>query len=236
MGDTGPMQWLDLSLDVFFPEPCVGCGAQPARAIALPLCGPCTEGLWRFPRPVDTEPGQRTAFALGTYEGPLGRALLDAKTRARPRMLRALGNYVAGVAAGRLPRVDAVVPVPSTRRHGLDAAQLIAKPLARALGVPVLPLVARERWSGQKGLSASARRRQAAATYRVPDRGDGAPPLPRRVLLFDDVRTTGATLDACAQELLGAGVFRVHVLTVVSAGANYLSTVEGLLGEEEAKL
>ena len=164
-------------------------------------------------------PGQRTAVALGAYDGPLGQALLHAKSGGRRRALRGLGSWAAEQLAGRLPRVDAIVPVPSSMAHGLDAVLELSGPVGKRLGVPVVSMIERSSPRGQHGRSAEARRALAHQSYRVPAPRSAS--LPDRVLLFDDVRTTGATLDACTQELLGAGVRRVHVvtLTVASDGA-----------------
>ena len=225
------MQWLDLALDLILPEPCPGCGGVPARTLPVPLCGDCVDALWPLPRPLPLGSGQRTAVALGHYEGPLGRALLNAKARGRPRVLRALGELAAERLHRRVPVVDAVVPVPSSMRRGVDSAQLIAGPIAGRLGVPVRLVVERVSLAGQKGRNALERRVHAADAYRVPVTASTR--LPERVLLVDDVYTTGATLQACTDELLGAGVRRVHVAALTVAGDDFLESVEGLLGEPE---
>ncbi len=209
------MQWLDLTLDLFFPDTCPACGGIPARTLPLALCGRCIPELWSLPRAMPRGPGQRTAVALGDYEGPLGRALLHAKSGGRRRALHGLGCWAAEQLAGRVPSVDAIVPVPSSMAHGLDPVLVLSRPVGTRLGVPVVPLVERVSSMGQHGRTAGARRALAHQSYRVPVLDHVRPP--QRVLLFDDVRTTGATLDACTQELLGAGVRRVHVVTLTVA-------------------
>jgi predicted amidophosphoribosyltransferase len=223
------MEWLDLTLDIFFPEPCPSCGGVPVRSLPMSLCGECSARLWSMPRPVQLVDGPRLVMTLGRYEGPLGRALLIAKVRSRARMLRGIGSWAAERLEGRLPEVDAVVPVPSSMHRGVEAAAELSGPIAARLGVPVLPLVQRFDTDGQRGRDAAARRLHAARSYRVPvpERG-----LPDRVLLIDDVCTTGSTLRACADELLGAGVRRVYAVALAAAGADYLDGVEGALGEE----
>jgi predicted amidophosphoribosyltransferase len=222
------MQWLDLTLDLFFPEPCPACGGVPARTLPLSLCARCTDALWSLPRALPRGPGQRTAVALGTYEGPLGRALLHAKAGAHRRALRRMGQWSADRLAHRLPPVDAVVPVPSTMARGMDTARLLAEPIARRLGIPVCLLIQRVSERGQRGQSASLRRCRAFGAYRVPV-ADGVH-LPARVLLLDDVRTTGSTLNACTQELLGAGVRRVHVVALTVARPELDARAEAMTG------
>lgn len=209
------MQWLDLTLDVFFPQLCPACGAPPARTGPLSLCAHCDDALWLLPRALPLGPGQRTAVALGAYEGPLGQALLHAKAGGHRRALHRLGCWAAHRLAHRLPPVDAVVPVPSSLARGFDSARLVAGPVAKRVGVPLMPLIQRVSRHGQRGRNAILRRGRAAEAYRVP--APETHQLPARVLLFDDVHTTGSTLSACTQELLGAGVRRVHVVALTTA-------------------
>jgi ComF family protein len=114
-------------------------------------------------------------------------------------------------------QADVVVPVPlhttRLRERGYNQAELIARPLARHLGLPLrsyllvrtkprpdkLKLTRRERWRTVRG---------AYATQ------EGARIDRARVLLVDDVFTTGATLDACARALKRAGASRVAAVTV----------------------
>ncbi|MCC7538536.1 MAG: ComF family protein, partial [Deltaproteobacteria bacterium] len=119
-------------------------------------------------------------------------------------------------------RVDLVVPVPLHRtrlvERGFDQAVLIARPLARALA---RPLVARalsriRATAPQSSLDARARAENVAGAF-VPT-SSGRRALPgRRVLLVDDVRTTGATLDECARVARDAGAIEVLALALAAA-------------------
>jgi ComF family protein len=120
-----------------------------------------------------------------------------------------------------------VVPVPAhalrLRERGYNHAELIAKPLARSLGLPCrsyllvrtrpradkLRLKLRERWRSVRGVY----------TIRQGQRVDNL-----RVLLVDDVLTTGATLDACSRALRKAGAAGVVALTVARAISRWEST------------
>mgnify|MGYP000775460662 FL=1 len=112
---------------------------------------------------------------------------------------------------------DCIVPVPASgRARGYNVPQLMALPLTRALGVPLYPeALGRTRAKQhQAGLPFEQRMANVAGAFRVtdPDRIEG-----RKVLLVDDVITTGATAAACAQALLAAGaesVFAIALATV----------------------
>ena len=110
-------------------------------------------------------------------------------------------------------RFDAVVPVPlhrsRLRRRGFNQAELLARSDARTINAPVsgtLQVVRMIR--DQVELSAAGRRANVAGAYSARNRIGG------RVLLIDDVFTTGATMSACAETLLGAGAKEVHALSL----------------------
>ena len=125
---------------------------------------------------------------------------------------RLLSQLMAETCA-RLPRPDAVIPIPLHRarlRHrGYDQALELARPLARALSLPLLDtaLLRVRATSAQSELDANARRRNLRHAFAVA--AAPAHALPRHVVLVDDVMTTGATLHAAAKALLRAGVQRV---------------------------
>lgn len=130
-----------------------------------------------------------------------------------------LGRMLADLAPPEVIRgAGAVVPVPihPTRlaNRGYNQAELLARPLARRLGVPLLAgAVCRlGQDSPQAGLDATARWANVRGTFRA--RG----PVPSgAILLVDDVFSTGATADACARALLEAGARSVQVLTLARA-------------------
>ena len=126
----------------------------------------------------------------------------------------AAGRLMADLMAGALmsaPRPDALVPVPlharRIRQRGYDQALELAKPLARALSLPLLDdvLHRHKTTTAQSRLDADARQRNLRDAFAV---APGAK-LPAHVVLLDDVMTTGATLHAAARALRKAGVRRV---------------------------
>jgi ComF family protein len=162
------------------------------------------------------------ARSFGAYTPKMSRAILLLKYG----NVTPLGPWFARILAELIPKqsddfaADAVVPVPLDqgrfRERGYNQAELIAKPLARLLGIPFrayllvrtrprpnhLRLTRRERWETVRGAYAPCER---------------APVDKLRVLLVDDVFTTGATLDACSRALRGAGAVRVAGITVARA-------------------
>ena len=165
-------------------------------------CALCRSGLRGFD----------AAYSFGTYEGVL-RELIHlykygkVKTLARP---------LSGLLAQALPRdeaFDAAVPVPLYWRRrlqrGFNQAELLARGLSRRTGIPVVRALGRLRPTpAQAGLSNSARRQNVSQAFRA--RGVQG----KRILLIDDVMTTGATAASCAAALKQAGARRVSLLTV----------------------
>lgn len=178
--------------------------ACPRCALPLPLPAPaCGRCLRRSP-PLDA------IHAACTYARPLDRLLPRFKFHGDLAAGRLLAQLLVDACAP-LPRPDLVLPIPlhrtRLRARGYDQALELAKPLARALGLPLRDdaLLRLRPTAPQSELSAIARRRNVRDAFVV--RSDA--PLPAHVVLVDDVMTTGATLHAAAQALRRAGVQRV---------------------------
>ncbi|MCF7839087.1 MAG: ComF family protein, partial [Candidatus Marinimicrobia bacterium] len=134
-----------------------------------------------------------------------------------------LGEWLAAAAQTHLPleRLETVAPVPlhpvRRRERSYNQSELLARSVARALGLPHAPrLLRRVRpTETQTHLTAAARRHNVEAAFAV---REARWVQGRRVLLVDDVMTTGATVDACARALKQAGAARVFVLTAARGG------------------
>lgn len=155
--------------------------------------------------------------AVFQYGGPIADALHRFKYSDRSELGAALGSLMAVSASRWAGRVDAVVPVPlhwrRRRSRGYDQAALLAKPLARSLCVPTRFRGLRRvrHTKSQVDLSHRERQQNVAGAFQ-PCALRGA----RRVLLVDDVRTTGATLAAASAALHSGGVEEVHTLVLAT--------------------
>ncbi len=153
----------------------------------------------------------RSAFL---FHGPARRAIHRLKFSGWRSVADALA--VAIVAAGPFP-ADAVTWVPLARSRlasrGYDQAKVLARALAARTDAPALALIRRAADTGPQARRGGAERRLALeGAFRPSGRR-----VPRRVLLVDDVLTTGATADACARVLREGGAHRVSLATVARA-------------------
>ena len=199
-------------VDLLAPPRCPGCDGELV-GIEEEFCGACGPLLDAAPRGV--LPPARSA-SLYVYAGPLADAIRRVKYRRRTDLLGPLARLLVGAVPAYGGRVDAVVPVPLHRRRlaerGFNQAALLGRPLARALGVPLVTgrLVRVRPTPPQAELAAAERRDNVRGAFAL------RRPLPDRVLLVDDVRTTGATLAEAARTLADEG-HDVFTLTLARA-------------------
>jgi ComF family protein len=190
-------------LGLLAPPRCVGC-EEPDRSV---FCDTCESLLERA----------AASSAVLHYGGPIADAIHRFKYQDRSDLADALGSLMAEAAGRWSGRVDGVVPVPlhwrRRRSRGYDQAALLAKPIAKSLVVPALLRGLRRvrHTPSQVDLPYHARQRNVAGAF-APARLGRA----RRVLLVDDVRTTGATLNAASRALFMGGVDEVHTLVLAT--------------------
>jgi competence protein ComFC len=223
-----PKLYLSALADLFYPQRCVGC---ERRASDL-LCRACFEALPWIGRPVCARCGMPTAFesfvcdeckgvdfGFESARAPLrntgvGKEIVHTlKYRGYTRVVDRLAAPLMLSVLDEQSRFDAVVPVPlhrsRLRRRGFNQAKLLARGVASEIKAPVsdtIQVVRKTR--DQVELSAAERRANVSDAYRA--RGY----LGGRVLLIDDVFTTGATMSSCAETLLRAGAREVHALSL----------------------
>jgi ComF family protein len=153
------------------------------------------------------------AYCYGAYEGTLRKLIHLFKYSG----MRGLAVPLAGLLADALPRdrqFDAVTAVPLHWRRrwqrGFNQSELLGKAVARRRGIPALKLLRRAAATrAQAGLSNSQRRENVAGAFVARRRVAGM-----RILLVDDVMTTGATAGACARALKKAGARSVSILAL----------------------
>jgi ComF family protein len=193
----------------FIADPlCDGCGA-PFEYAAAERCAACLAQPRAFGR----------ARAACLYDEASRDLILQFKHADRVDLARLFSGWIARAAADLLAEADAIVPTPLHRwrllRRRYNQAAEIARPLARRAGLAYLPdaLVRAKPTDSQGGKSGAGRRRNVAGAFAVTDAGrrriEG-----RRILLIDDVLTTGATAEACARVMLKAGAACVDLAVV----------------------
>ena len=220
--------YLSALADLIFPQRCVGCGRRASDV----LCRGCFEALPGIGRPVCARCGAPTAFetfacdackgvdfgfesarAPLRYEG-VGEEVVHAlKYRGYTRVVERLAAPLMLRVLDRGERFDAVVPVPlhrsRLRRRGFNQAELLARGLAVGLNAPVSDkLRSVRRTRDQVELSAAERRANVEGAFAARERVRG------KVLLVDDVFTTGATTSECAGTLLRGGAEEVHAVSL----------------------
>ena len=202
-----PDAWARL---VFLEAPCCdGCGAPFEHAMGEGVrCAAC-DGK--------TSPLSRVRAAC-LYDERSRDLVLGYKHADRTELGKLFALWLARCAPELVEEADAIAPVPlhPTRllHRRYNQAAEIARPLARRAGRAYLPdALVRRKTGTQGGKSASGRRRAVQAAFAVPE-GRRAQVEGKRILLVDDVLTTGATAEACARALLAAGATAVDVAVV----------------------
>jgi ComF family protein len=221
-----------------FPDDCHLCGTMLTTLARVPVCDACLASIQPFAAdhacvacktpfanrsPLDHEgkcalcrlglKGFDDAYTYGSYEGNL-RALIHLF---KYRRMEPLAQHFGGLMALALPRdsqFDEVVPMPmhwwKRWQRGYNQSELLAREIARRWRVPVRQPVRRRKLGvAQAGLTNAKRRTNVSGAFAANGRLDG-----KRILLIDDVLTTGATASACARALKRAGAARVTLLTL----------------------
>jgi ComF family protein len=186
---------------------CVSCRTPFQNQFPLDAdgrCALCRSGLRAFD----------AAYSFGAYEGPLRQLIQLFKYSKIPTLARPLSDLLV-TALPRDERFDAIAPTPmhwlKRWRRGFNQSELLARDLSRRTGLPMLRALRRVKSApAQAGLSGAARRRNVSAAFRAREGSVQG----KRILLVDDVMTTGSTAAACAAALKRAGASRVSLLTV----------------------
>jgi competence protein ComFC len=223
-------------INSIYPSACPVCENQPDNLSHAPICNACWSQIKRYggpscsicalpfaseyPRICGSCLKKRPPFSLvipfGLYEGVLADAISLFKFHGLRRFSQPLGKLLLYL---DIPQTDAIIPVPLTpkglQRRGFNQSLLIAKVIARKIQVPLFmdTLLKVKETRPQIGLSATERQSNLKNAFKVT--GDIRD---KRILLIDDVMTTGATVTECSKVLLSAGAKEILVVTLARAG------------------
>lgn len=208
--------------DVFklvFPDKCILCGELLKKG-ELDLCGRCRNDTPEYDRWGQKIQHVSDMTAVWFYEGDVRESILRYKFRGRRSYAPGYGRAVAMRISRDLPLPDVVTWVPVSKKRlkerGYDQVELLARAVSRELGVPCAGCLEKIRDNRPNSSleSAEARRENVRGVYRA---ADGAQVSEKRVLLIDDVVTTGSTAAECAGVLRQAGANDV-MCAAVAAG------------------
>lgn len=223
-------------LDVLFPPRCASC-QRPGHVLcphcqarlqaqALPTYPPC---------PLCTQRGGPNAcllypprghmhdiYAFGPYADPLRACIKTLKYDGETRLAERLGTLLAQTYQRFQLEADVLLPVPlhpaRQRLRGFNQALLLARVCSRLTGVPVNEELIRQRATqAQVSLTGRSRQQNVMGAFLYVSTAATPGVANRKILIIDDVCTTGATLDACARPLFAAGARSVTGLVLASA-------------------
>lgn len=223
-GDAGLLRlkpirhFLNTLMDLVFPPRCAGCGR-----VDFYWCDACQQAIDQMPPMLALRHADSIAAcaASGLHEGRLQDAVHALKYDYARYVAQPLGQRLARCIdrLGWTPDVIIAVPLHEARLRlrGYNQAAVLADVLAHEIQVPAaLGLMVRLRDTrSQVGLNGTERQHNVAGAFAAP----AGSLQGRSVLLLDDVYTTGATMNACAEAALGAGAAFVYALTVTTAQA-----------------
>ncbi|MDP6351569.1 MAG: ComF family protein [Alphaproteobacteria bacterium] len=226
-------------LEALLPPRCMACAASVEATGRL--CADCWSGIDFITAPYCVACGLPFAYDLGAdslcaacmaWPPPYARAravmrygqtaaalIIGLKHRDRTHLAPALGAWLGRAGRALLAEADMVAPVPLHGRRLLarryNQSALLAHAVGRAAALPVAPRLVRRRRAtpSQAGLSRAQRQRNVQGAFDV-SREVSAALAGRRVVLIDDVQTTGATVSECARAIVNAGAAQVDVLTL----------------------
>lgn len=212
-----PLGWRERLWCLFLPARCLCCGraVRPERL----FCPGCVPALPKEPLSREfplSGGGSLAVAACFPYEKGFRRTLHRLKFQEERALARPLGTLMAEAASSLGEDFDGVTWVPMSpqklRRRGYNQSELLAKAVAKELGLPAWDLLEQVRETDtQHSLTRAQRADNVRGAYRAKSAALG-----KRLLLVDDIVTTGATLRACAQGLYGAGAQKVCAVCAAS--------------------
>lgn len=219
------------ALDLIFPPVCGGCGklgerwcsdcqnkVQPVREPVCVVCGLPQVQPGLCARCAQVRPAYKALRAWAVFEGPVQAALHRMKYHRDRGLGETLAAQMAPFVSGLGWLFDAVVPIPLSKNRlkerGYNQITMFAMALTSLLSVDYFPqaLTRIKETHSQVGLTVAQRSVNVCDAFRSSDQVRG-----KRLLLVDDVSTTGATLSSAAQELYSFGADDVFAVTIARA-------------------
>ena len=207
-------------LEWLFPRKCVLC-RKLLQKEETDLCRACRVDQPEYPFGKKKVPHIAQLTAVWIYEGDVRRSIHRYKFGGARHYAEVYGRLLAMRILRDLPQADVITWVPISRqrlrKRGYDQVELLAKAVGGELSIPTVKLLEKFRDNrANSGLKTPAERRaNVLGVYKVPE---GAETCGKRVLLLDDIVTTGATASECARVLLTAGAREVIFAAVAAAG------------------
>ena len=206
------MTLLSTILSLVYPEQCIACGSVP-YSNDIPLCHQCLFSISPLCReftgfsnlPKHGIPPMGKAIVLGIHEGSLQKAIHRLKQGHHFNGGRFLASTLANIIPESFLQADLITYVPSSksslRERGFNPAKILAEEVSRMTKIPLATnlLFKKKHTRKQALLSQSERIRNVEAAYFVSQKLDNT-----KVVLVDDVLTTGSTAVACANAIIGA--------------------------------
>ena len=213
------MMLSELLKELLFPRKCILCG-KVLSARETDLCHGCREETPGYVPEYRSLSHIYSVCALWYYEGMVRESLLRYKFHNKPGYAGGYSPLLAMKIAREMNGFDVITWVPVSRKRrkerGYDQSELLARAVSRELGIPVAGTLRKVRDNpAQSGIQDRAKRLEIVKDAYAPM--EDASVRGKRVLLIDDILTTGATASECARTLLGAGAKQVS-LAVVAAG------------------
>ncbi|MDZ7341541.1 MAG: ComF family protein [candidate division KSB1 bacterium] len=218
-----------VGLDFVYPSYCLACGAKLQHSELL-LCEPCWQQLPQLPGELDMNVMARSiegpiyfskAISVWEFTPTVQQVVHHLKYQNFRRLAPIMGSFMAArLSCFSLPQDTMLIPIPlhrtRLRERGYNQSALLCQAIAKHTGFNYSDkIVRRIRYTHtQTALNAAERRRNVAEAFRVV-----APSvlIDKLVILVDDVITTGATMNACAKELVTIGASDVYLLSAVKA-------------------
>ena len=220
------------TLQILYPSVCPLCERTSDTLYYAPLCTSCWGAIKRYTGPscricampftsshsslcgkcLAMKPPFSAVFTYGLFEGPLVEAIHQFKFHGIKRLSGPLSDLLLAI---DIPEADGCVPVPLSiqglRERGFNQSLLLARNIAKQKNIPLFMdvLHKRKETPPQLGLSASERRVNLKGAFCASNSV-----REKRLLLIDDVITTGSTVTECSKQLLKAGARQVIVLSI----------------------